>query len=109
MVFSLTFGQVCFGGADRAIDASAGVVVNFADFALLVSDYGQAASWDGGAITYGATVSFADFALAVSNYGKQAVTSALVAAGANAKVAASMGPDNPVEHRGMVAVHLRRR
>jgi hypothetical protein len=49
--------------------------VVFADFAMVVANYGEAASWDGGALTYGATVSFADFALLVSNYGKQAITS----------------------------------
>jgi hypothetical protein len=51
----------------------AGTVV-FADFALVVADFGKPAVWDTGAVTYGSTVSFADFALTVANYGKQAVT-----------------------------------
>jgi hypothetical protein len=47
--------------------------VNFADFATVVSNFNNPASWDTGAITYGATVSFADFAVLVSNYGQQAM------------------------------------
>jgi hypothetical protein len=46
--------------------------INFADFAMVVANYNQPASWDTGAFTYGPTVCFADFALVVSNFGKQA-------------------------------------
>jgi hypothetical protein len=76
--------------------------VNFADFALLVSNYGKPASWDGGAITYGATVSFADFALIVSNYGKSAVMSSMTASAAPSVSA------NPARHQRLATPRIRR-
>jgi hypothetical protein len=44
--------------------------VEFADFAVVVADYGTSQSWDGGTVLYDGTVSFNDFAIVVADYGK---------------------------------------